>query len=306
MDAQEILVEHLREALRQLQRYLAAGLATALSLVLLALAPAGHNAPITVPVISIAASPYLVKALLLAVYIGSGFLCYSTVLDARKIAARITDKDIRSAAVSFPTVASSADHGLRRLGTIAPALIFAFFLAIDFYFAEARPFQKYLLFVLFGIMPYVGVAYEVSQPLDAGVQDDSKKRDYVFLPAGQGRSYPMGRISALFKADGDETKKAYSISEWWLEPNTQGPGAHCHAEDDVFYVIEGTMSVLVEDRWIDAPEGSFVLAPGGVTHDFENRSSRRAGVLNFSIPGDFEKNMPAIAKWFVENPPKDA
>ena len=52
MDAQEILVEHLREALRQLQRYLAAGLATALSLVLLALAPAGQNAPITVPVIS--------------------------------------------------------------------------------------------------------------------------------------------------------------------------------------------------------------------------------------------------------------
>ena len=78
MDAQGILVEHLREALRQLQRYLAAGLATALSLVLLALAPAGQNAPITVPVIAIAATPYLVKALLLAVYIESGFLCYST------------------------------------------------------------------------------------------------------------------------------------------------------------------------------------------------------------------------------------
>ena len=54
----------------------------------------------------------------------------------------------------------------------------------------------------------------------------------------------MGRISAVFKADGDETQKGYSISEWWLEPNTQGPGAHSHAEDDVFYVIEGTMSFL--------------------------------------------------------------
>lgn len=138
------------------------------------------------------------------------------------------------------------------------------------------------------------------------IQDSSTKRVGIFLRPGEGRAYPMGRISAVFKADGDETQRGYSISEWWLEPHTQGPGAHSHEEDDIFYVIEGTMSVLVGDRWIDAPKGSFVLAPGGVTHDFENRSSSRAGVLNFSIPGDFEKNMPAIAEWFVENPPNDA
>ena len=138
------------------------------------------------------------------------------------------------------------------------------------------------------------------------IQDSSTKQVGIFLPPGEGRSYLMGRISAVFKADGDETQKGYSISEWWLEPNTQGPGAHSHAEDDIFYVIEGTMSVLIEDLRIDAPKGSFVLAPGGVTHDFENRSPSRAGVLNFSIPGDFEKNMPAIADWFAENPPKDA
>jgi hypothetical protein len=136
-------------------------------LVLLALAPAGPKAPITVPVISIAADPYLVKNLLLAVYIGAGFLCYSTVLDARKIAMRITDKNIRAAAASFPTVASSADRGLRLMGTLSPALIFVIFLAIDLYYAEARTFEKYLAFVIFGVMPYVGVVYEVSQPLDA-------------------------------------------------------------------------------------------------------------------------------------------
>ncbi len=110
----------------------------------------------------------------------------------------------------------------------------------------------------------------------------------------------------MFKADGDETQAAYSVSEWWLEPHTQGPGAHSHEEDDVFYVIEGTMSFLIGDRWIDAPKGSFVLAPGGTTHDFENRSSSRAGVLNFSIPGSFEESMPAISNWFAENPPRNA
>ena len=128
----------------------------------------------------------------------------------------------------------------------------------------------------------------------------------VVLRPGEGRAYPMGRISAIFKADGAETQQRYSISEWWLEPHTKGPGPHSHPEDDIFYVIAGTMSVLVGSEWIDASTGSFVLVPGNVTHDFENRGSERAGVLNFSAPGTFEEEMPAIAQWFAEHPPGNA
>ena len=131
-------------------------------------------------------------------------------------------------------------------------------------------------------------------------------RTPLFLRPGEGRFCPMGRISALFKADDAETDGRYSISEWWLDANTRGPGAHSHEEDDVFFVIEGTMSFLIGDTWVDAPAGSFVLAPGGVRHDFENRSDARAGVLNLSIPGGFEQNMPGIADWYREHPPENA
>lgn len=131
-------------------------------------------------------------------------------------------------------------------------------------------------------------------------------RQGIFVPPGGGRAYAMGRISSNFLADGAETESRYSISEWWLDANTTGPGSHSHEEDDVFYVIEGTMSILLGDRWIDAPRGSFVLVPGGMTHDFENRSASRAGVLNFSAPGDFEPEMPGIAQWFAEHPPGNA
>lgn len=131
----------------------------------------------------------------------------------------------------------------------------------------------------------------------------SPTRTAIVLAPGEGRAYAMGPLRAVFKADGRETNAGYSISEWWLEPHTHGPGAHSHDEDDVFYVIEGTLSVLVAERWVDAPKGSFVLVPAGVTHDFENRSSARAGVLNFSYPGDFEQHMPGIVEWFQANPP---
>lgn len=128
----------------------------------------------------------------------------------------------------------------------------------------------------------------------------------VVLRPGQGRAYAMGRLSAVFKADGVESAHRYSISEWWLDPHTKGPGAHSHPEDDVFYVLGGTVSVLVATAWIDAPAGSFVLVPGGTTHDFENRTDEPAGFLNVSAPGDFEDAMPGIADWFVERSPVDS
>lgn len=133
----------------------------------------------------------------------------------------------------------------------------------------------------------------------------SRRRPVVLAP-GEGRSYEMGRITALFKADGEETAGGYSVSEWWLEPNTKGPGAHSHPEDDVFYVLAGTISVLVGTTWTDAAPGSFIMIPGGTTHDFENRGTVRAGVLNFSTPGTFEPHMPDIVQWFRENPPGNA
>ena len=130
-------------------------------------------------------------------------------------------------------------------------------------------------------------------------------RKPVVLAPGEGRHYPMGRISAVFKADEAETASQYSVSEWWLEPRTQGPGAHSHPEDDLFYVIEGVMSLRVGDDWHHCAKGAFVLVPGGIVHDFENRGAVRAGVLNFSQPGPFEPVMPEISDWFLKNPPKD-
>jgi mannose-6-phosphate isomerase-like protein (cupin superfamily) len=134
---------------------------------------------------------------------------------------------------------------------------------------------------------------------------DTSPRSAVILGPGEGRPYPMGRIGAVFKADGAETESRYAISEWWLDPHTKGPGVHSHPEDDIFYVIEGTMSIFVSQAWTHAVKGSFVLVPGGTEHDFENRGSTRAGMLNVSVPGAFEPHLPGIAQWFAEHPPQD-
>ena len=48
-------------------------------------------------------------------------------------------------------------------------------------------------------------------------------------------------------------------------------------------------------------KGTFLRIPAGVTHDIENRSDELAGFLNTYISGGFEKDMPAIVKWFEEH-----
>ena len=106
----------------------------------------------------------------------------------------------------------------------------------------------------------------------------------IVLPPEQGRTYDMGFMRAVFKADGAETDDRYCASEWWMEPRNTGPGAHHHDDnDEVLYVLEGTASMLIGDQWVDVGKGSFIRIPAGVTHDFENRTDAPMGLLNFSF-----------------------
>lgn len=127
--------------------------------------------------------------------------------------------------------------------------------------------------------------------------------DVLELGPGDGRAYAMGRMRAVFKADHDESGDRYAISEWWMEPHCTGPGAHLHeANEEIFYVLEGTACFLVGDEWRTLAKGNFLRIPAGTMHDFENRSDAEVGLLNIFMPGGFEQFMPSIVKWFDDNP----
>ncbi len=131
----------------------------------------------------------------------------------------------------------------------------------------------------------------------------NNNKDALVLQSGQGRVYNCGTMTAIFKADENETDEKYSVSEWWLEPNSDGPGAHQHEEnDEIFYGLEGTTSFLVGDKWVDVEKGAFLRIPAKTIHDFKNNTACKSGVLNFFIPGGFEKNIPSIVQWFEDNP----
>lgn len=116
--------------------------------------------------------------------------------------------------------------------------------------------------------------------------------EVIVLAPGAGRDYAFGAMRGVFKADGEETGDAYCASEWSVAPGSEGPGAHSHAENvELFLVTQGTMSFLVGEEWIDAPAGTFLRIPEGVTHDFANRTDAPATAFNVFIPGGFERRL---------------
>jgi mannose-6-phosphate isomerase-like protein (cupin superfamily) len=111
----------------------------------------------------------------------------------------------------------------------------------------------------------------------------------IVLAPGAGRAYDLGFMRGVFKADGPETGDRYCVSEWTVQPGCAGPGPHHHAaNEELFLVTEGTMTFLVGSDHVEAPSGTFVRVPAGVTHDFSNHGGDPATAFNVFIPGGFE------------------
>ncbi len=61
-------------------------------------------------------------------------------------------------------------------------------------------------------------------------------------------------------------------------------GLHVHDVDQIFYVLEGTMSIEIEGREYDCPPGSLIVFPAGVPHRNWNAGSEPTVHLAFNTP----------------------
>jgi len=63
----------------------------------------------------------------------------------------------------------------------------------------------------------------------------------------------------------------------------------------MFYGLEGTLSLRLGDRIIEAGPGSFACVPPGVVHTFRNDSDGPVQLLNFNTPAGSEDYMRDLA-----------
>jgi quercetin dioxygenase-like cupin family protein len=112
----------------------------------------------------------------------------------------------------------------------------------------------------------------------------------IFHRPGEGEvlDYGDGDVSIVLAA-GDATAGAFSVVEHRLRPGAEGPPPHRHERlCDAFYVLEGTLTLRIEDQTVTAAAGAFACFPPGVVHTFHNATQAPVRVLNINAPGGWD------------------
>ncbi|MDB5297210.1 MAG: hypothetical protein JWO31_3193 [Phycisphaerales bacterium] len=95
-------------------------------------------------------------------------------------------------------------------------------------------------------------------------------------------------------ATADQTAGAYALVETTIPPG-DGPPPHVHVgEDELFYVLDGELALVLGDRRLRAAAGDAVFLPRGVPHTFANPGTRPAKFLVLSTPGGFDRFVAAV------------
>lgn len=92
-----------------------------------------------------------------------------------------------------------------------------------------------------------------------------------------------------FKASGEDTGGAYSLTDSMVPPQGDPPPHIHHREDEAFRVLEGELEVLVGENKFKAGAGSFVHLPKVVLHSYQNVGTGPARLLTLMVPAGLER-----------------
>ena len=105
-----------------------------------------------------------------------------------------------------------------------------------------------------------------------------------------------GPSSVTIKATAEDTGGSFYLGEVLIQPGFAGPPPHVHERlHDMFYVLEGTLTLRLDDETLELAPGSFACVPPGTVHTFSNRSEQPVRFLNFNTPAGWENYMRDLA-----------
>ena len=103
----------------------------------------------------------------------------------------------------------------------------------------------------------------------------------------------MGNVEFLARAH--DTPR-FNLGLITVQPHREGPELHVHEdEDDSFYVLEGELTLILDEGEIVGEPGTFILVPPGVRHTFANRSGDVVRFINVHAPAGFDLRLEGNA-----------
>jgi quercetin dioxygenase-like cupin family protein len=107
----------------------------------------------------------------------------------------------------------------------------------------------------------------------------------------------------VIKIQGDQTSGALSIIEGLYPPGNFTP-PHRHVKtDEVGYILEGELGVMVAEEDFQAGAGTFFLRPKGVPHALWNITDRPVRYLDMYTPAGLEAWFEELARLTTASTP---
>ena len=144
-----------------------------------------------------------------------------------------------------------------------------------------------------------------TQPQRNQSEQDKDRPKLIAVKAGEPNELSYDAGTVRFLASSEDTHGAWSLVEL-----KEMPGYHTNLHrhnhtDEAFYVMEGVLTVRINDTLSDYPAGSYVLIPRGTPHAQGNRGKLPARILLTMTPGGFERSFKDRVDLFKTAKPSD-
>jgi mannose-6-phosphate isomerase-like protein (cupin superfamily) len=116
------------------------------------------------------------------------------------------------------------------------------------------------------------------------------------LASREGQQIPAIGLGITKKTDGKSTHDAYSLFEYAIPPETNGPPPHVHTrEDESFICLAGRLDVHLGGTDYVLEPGDYLFLPRDVVHTFKNSYKDEARVISVVSPAGLERYYQALA-----------
>ena len=122
------------------------------------------------------------------------------------------------------------------------------------------------------------------------IADESRKRSaaYTAPPNGPGSTLvplKIGHLEIRYLLDGTATSASLGVFELTVPPGARVPPPHSHQRnEEVAYVLEGTLRYSVDGETRDLGRGEHMVTPRGSVHAFSNPHGEVARALIVLAP----------------------
>lgn len=135
------------------------------------------------------------------------------------------------------------------------------------------------------------------------VASDPPSASAILLPPGGGETVSVVGLTLAFKTVGAQSGGQCLALEYTAPPQFAGPPPHWHkVTTEIFYVLDGTLTLSAGEETIQAGPGGYAYVPPGVVHGFSNQTDAPAKYLLIASPAGLENYFAEVKAMLDEEP----